>query len=399
MQLHIKKKAISIPHLYIICMMLVSCWEILMPTSFLDEVLLILFWIYIILNNINPPKKIILVVVAFVMWAMLGLIFNLSVSSYSLFILIDTLKPILMLITFLCIKIDDDYYKKILDTFCIINIPSALLGIVNGLFYNYLGRDPLIESGSLKYIDGELVLRSGGLVFVSGVFSDICAVLFVSILFTYKWDIKKIILLGIFCLGVLFGRGRFPLLLMLCGVIWYLWINLSRKLRRVLIFLVVFLVLGAIIPTVKYITTEYAFDLENQVRFVPYALLFTIPESILTFGLGVGNIGSTNSFIYNPNLYTKYGLMGVSDLDWEAQFGKLLVQTGLIGTIIWFFPFVFGFVKAFKSKNQYKNICIYITGYYLINLLMNKSYEVQILILVCASISYITRKEKTYGKY
>ena len=389
----LKWKPISLSNLYVFLLILVSCWEVIMPSSFFDEILLIGMLVYIGVKKCFLSRKMSLIITLFLTWSLIGILLSFHASGYSLFILIDSIKPLLMLVTFLAIRIDENYFKRIVEYYCIINIPSAIVGIINGVFYNYLGRELLIDSGSLKYIDGVLVERAGGLVFVSGVFSDICAMLFVCVLFMYKWDIKKIILLSLYLVGLLFGRGRFPLLLMATGVSWYLWVKLHNKYRKFLLFVIIGIMTIATGPLVKYILTEYAFDFENQVRFVPYSMLFIIPEQILFFGAGMGIVGSTDSYLYAADLYSKYGVDSSKGLDWEAQLGKLLVQTGVVGTVLWFYPFVCGLINAFKSKSIYRNVCIFIIGYYLINLTMNKSYEVQILVLVCSAISLVSKRK------
>ena len=364
-----------------------------MPSTYLDEILMIAFIPYIIYKRL-VNKKILIAIACFISWSTLGLLVNFNLNFYSLYIIVDTLKPIILLLCFMSIDINECRFKKILDCYCVVNVPSAIVGIINGYRYNYLGLDLIINSGSLKYIDGVLVERAGGLIFTSGVFTDVCAILFICILFVYEWNKKKVLLLGLFLIALLFGRGRFPLLLTILGICLYLWMKLNYKYRKVLLISIVAFIGFSLFLIVPYVMNEYAIDIENQVRFVPYYLIGSIPVQVMLFGLGIGNIGNENSYLYNSSLYFEYGVTHYAGWDWESQLGKLLVQTGITGAILWFYPFLHGLKKALKSRSKHRNVCVFLICYYLINLVMNKSYEVQILVLVCTAISHVCRMEE-----
>ena len=378
-----------IDEVLLLALAFVTSWAYIMPTSYFDEIFLVLLFGYILVTHKKLDNNLLKIILCYVIWCLLGLIMNMKMNLYSLIQLIDSLKPIIMLLCISAIKIDEEKTDSILHIFELINIPSIGVGIINAVRYNYLHMELLIDTGTLKIINGTIVERAGGLIGHSGVFSEVCAVLFIIVLFHEKTGTKKILKMAFYLIGLYCGRGRFPLVIAVAAIFWYFWKKISSQNKKYLFWIIIFTVVGLAYPIYLHVSDLFALDFQNQIRFVALRSVMKLLKDVLMFGVGIGNLGNSGSITNNYDLYRQLNMIGFGDVDWESQLAKSLLQTGLIGTILWYCPFILYFYKIYTKKRQdkYKNLTSFLLGYYIVNSFINKSYTLPFLVVLCVVIS------------
>jgi hypothetical protein len=310
-------------------------------------------------------------------------------SFYSFFQIFDNLKPMIMLLCVTAISVTEKKTDSFLHMFELVNAPSVAVGIINAVMYNYLHIGRLIDTGTLKRYGDVFLLRAGGFIGHSGPFSETCAVLFIVALFREKSGIKKWIKMAFFALGLYCGRGRFPLGVAVAAVFWYLWTKIAAKNRKYLIFAAIFIAILAAYPTFVYVLELFLPDLESQIRFHGFRTVLVLITSVLFFGVGIGTIGNEGSMAANYDLYSSLGIVRYGGKDWESQLAKSLLQTGVIGTVMWYTPFVKSLHKIYIGGGQgrYRNLTFFLLIYYIANSFINKSYTLPFLLLLCVLIS------------
>ena len=378
-----------IEQILIIGLIFVTSWKFILPSTWFDEVFLVIIVGYFVLIGKKVNRKYINVFAFYIIWCILGALLNRNINMYTIFSMLDNLKPILIFCIIISIKVSNNdviWYKKWAE---IINFPSVLIGILNGYLYNILGRDVLIDSGTLKYYGTILVHRSGGLIGHSGEFTELCAILFLLVLFIDKNTCSKYLKLAIYAIGIYCGRGRFPLALIFCGVVWYLWLHISKKNRKRLIFFVILSIFALIYPIYIYFINMFSLDIEYQIRFVALRKIMELLPYIVFFGVGCGAIGNTYSADYNSQLYRKLSIERYSGYDWESTFAKCMIQTGVIGTVLWFYVFFDAIIKMIKKRNAYRDLALLLMIYYVLNCFINKSYVMPMLAIVSVLVSSV----------
>lgn len=377
-------------------LVLVTSWAAIMPTSFLDETLLGALFIYIVVTKKKLNTKLVKCCAIYVIWCILGLLFNLRLSFYSIAQLIDSMKPMILLILVMALEWTENKVDCFIEFVKVINIPSVIVAIINSIRYNYLHQSLLIETGTLKEVDGRLIERAGGLLGHSGPFSTTCAVVFIAILFKSEENsTKKIISLLFWGMGLYVGKGRFPLIVAAGAVLFYLWNNLKKEWRKYFLVCLLSIVVLTVIPLYRFLTEIFSLDIESQIRFIAIRMIFVMIQYVIFFGVGIGNIGNTNSYLENSDLYVKYDILGSKGYDWESQFAKSMLQTGVIGTILWYYPFIYALRKVYGGReSRMKTLTIYLLWFFLINSIINKTYELPfLLIVVVLSSSQIVKVE------
>lgn len=379
---------LNIETFLLFAMIIVTSWAYLMPTTFFDEIITILLFFNIIFTHKKLNKSFLKTIIFYVIWCSGGLLVNRRINLYALIQLFDNLKPILILLCILAIRMTKERIELFLKMFEIVNFPSVVIGILTAYMYNYLHLNRIIESGTLKRYGNDIILRAGGLTGHSGAFTETCAILFLLVLFQEKSSIKKWIKIVFYALGLYCGRGRFPLVITILGVFWYIWGKLSKRSQKYLGVFIFFVASILLYPIFQYIKNTFMYDFNNQIRFHALKIVFILLTKVLFFGVGVGNIGNINSITNNYDLYLNLNMIKYGYIDWESHLAKCLLQTGIIGTIIWYFPFFKCLFRVYYTKqSKYKDILLFFISYYIINSFINKSYNLPFLLLLCALIS------------
>lgn len=379
---------LNIETFLLFAMIVVTSWAYLMPTTFFDEIITILLFFNIIFTNKKLNKSFLKTIIFYVIWCSGGLFINRRINLYALIQLFDNLKPVLILLCILAIRMTKERIELFLKMFEIINFPSIVIGILTAYMYNHLHLNRIIESGTLKRYGDDILLRAGGLIGHSGAFSETCAILFLLVLFQEKNNIKKWIKISFYALGLYCGKGRFPLFMVILGTLWYIWRQLPKKTQKYLIVFIVFIVNILSYPTFQYFKNIFMYDFNNQIRFHALKIVFILLANVILFGVGVGNIGNIHSITNNYDLYLGLNMIKYGYIDWESHLAKSLLQTGIVGTIIWYFPFFKCLFKIYNTKQEkYRDILLFFILYYIVNSFLNKSYNLPFLLLLCVLIS------------
>ncbi|MDK2830224.1 MAG: hypothetical protein PWP67_3060 [Clostridium butyricum] len=377
----------SIDELLIYMLILVTSWQFFMPSTWLDEFVIIVLVAYTIVQKKAINKNFLILVCTYVVYCSIGLLVNRRISFYSIFILVDNFKPILLLVFILELKISKEKLVSVLNFFEIVNIPSLIIGIINAVRYNYLHQDLIISTGTFKDINGVIIERAGGMLGHSGSFSEVCAVLVIITLFHPKQKFFRWIKIIFYFIALYFGRGRFPLAIVIIAFCYFAFLNISKSLRKYLIYLFIFIGVLLSFPTMQYVMETFSTDFENQVRFVALRAIFSLITNVLLFGVGIGCLGNEKSILYNIDLYRALDLIKYGMLDWESQFAKNLLQTGIVGTVIWYVPFISCLHKVIKSTGEYKIVTMYMLIFYITNTILNKGYSMPFLVVMCILVA------------
>lgn len=372
----------------IFLLVFISSYAFFMPTTYFDEIIILICFAYICITHKKIDKITLLFGVVYIVWCCVGLIFNFRLNQYSLLQMLDSIKLLFLLECVLSMKYSISETDKFTRMIQIVNIPSVVVGIINAVRYNYLHQPLLIETGTLKIIDGVLIERAGGLFGHSGPFSTICAVLFIIVLFRDEFNYKKVMKLAFWGVGLYCGRGRFPLIVAMAAIIYYLWYKISAKKRKYLMIMVIAVGIVCLYPMYKYATELYAVDIEYQVRFVALRMISKAWNNVALFGLGIGSIGNQYSMLYNYSLYQQLGAVRYGAFDWESQLAKSLLQTGIIGTILWYYPYIRGLKMCWQAEeNKDKRLAIFLVLFFLADSVINKTYDLPFTLIVFVFIS------------
>lgn len=359
-----------------------SSWDALLGTSFLDEISLILLIICAMIFRIKISKVPLVCLFVYSLVIFIGLLRGYGNITEG----INYIKCLVVIVLLPSIGLTDNDTNKILKIYKYTNALSALVGIVNYVCYNILHRSLIFESGNLKYIDGVLVHRMAGFCSFSGVMAVICLSLLVLDLFKKNKKISDYLWVCFWLLSIYCTKGRLPLYLSICIIVIYVCTILSKKIGKkfILAMLAICALIGLIfVPNIfEIILSQFAEDFENQIRWKAYIKINDIFStgivSILNllFGLGCGYLGTY----------------------YESHFAITLVETGLVGLIVWYIPLCYYLYKIIKSKGIYKNksATIIIVTYYLLNIFMNKSYDVPYLPIMCILLNGVNIKNEKF---
>jgi|GEM_PF-5140812 hypothetical protein len=384
----IKLSRIKLGEVLLMVLLLCSSWEFIVPVTVIDEVVLIVLILYIIIVHKKVDKLVIKIICIYIMYCLGGIVVNMRMNSSSITALVDNIKPIIFLVMITALSLDKNTIKRIVCFFERINVVSIFVGILNVICHNYLHINLLVGTGRIRMVAGKYVYRMGGLTGHTGIMSEICAILIILTIFNSKLQKKHFVKLAFYFMGMYFAGGRLPMIVSLVAIVFFMWGKIKLKMRK---YLLVFfgVVMGTFAyPVVNYVTQLYQTDIENQIRFIAIRLIYSMITSVLFFGVGIGNIGNANSIVYNRDLYQHLDVIRYGGFDWESTIAKNLLQTGVIGTALWYAPFLINFYRVIKSNGEYKNMTVFIFGYYLANTILNKAYSIPFLFILCILSSY-----------
>lgn len=355
--------------LILIIMVVGSSWDALLRTSYLDEFSLICLLLFTMVFRLKIDVRLFVCLLIYSLTCFVGLLRGYGGFGDA----INYIKCILMFVLLPFLGLTEHDKKKILNAFKYANAISVTVGIANYLCYNILHRSLVFESGNLKYIDGILVHRMAGFSSFSGVMATICLCLFILDLFKTNKKISDYLWIAFWFIGLYCTRGRFPFYVSICIIVFYFWRGLPQKWRRRVLPIVALIcaIVGVtmISSFFEYIFVQFSRDFQNQIRWKAYLKVDDILNSgwlsiiNIIFGVGCGYLGTV----------------------YESHFAITLIETGLIGLIAWYMPLLSYLLRLIKTsgQNEKNTVLIVILGFYLINIFINKSYDVPYLPIMC----------------
>lgn len=395
-KIRIKKPKFDFELLLLYGFILVTSWQIVMPTTYFDELFLIALIIYeIAVKKIKWDRKSFLAISIYVLYCCLGLVVNFRISMYSLFVLLDSIKPNILLLTVSALKLTDEKTKKVIKFFTVINLISVVIGLYNTYSFYYGNGHLLFDSGNRREVGNIIQYRMNGLTSHVGEMATNCLILIAIFLFKDKHKILDYILLGISFVGLLATRGRFTLIACVTFFAYFAWNKTHLKGKRKILVGIPFVIVIFIIFFGGNVLSYYAPDLENQVRFAAWKSIINLLPNVLMLGVGIGNIGNEKSILYNRDLYSKVNEVRFGNMDWESTIGKSLLQTGVFGTILLLYPLIRCLKKIIKARGEYHVLTLSLFLYYLVDLFLNKAYDIPFIGVLAILVSNQLSKGKT----
>lgn len=375
MRISLKIKKNDIFVVLLIIMVVGSSWDMFFGTSYIDEIALLGLLVFAMFFRLRINTLSICCISIYACICVLGMVRE----HGQLIDVFNYVKCMLMFVLVPQLGLSDENIIRIFAYFKYSNVISVAIGIINYINYNILHAPLLFESGNLKYIDGGLVHRMSGLCSFSGVMATICLFLLVCSLFKtekttidYFWSIYWFI--GLYC-----TKGRFSLFFAIVFIAYYTWIhvpyNTRKRLLPVILLTVIAVVVFVIPKLYDVILTEFASDFENQIRWRAYSKIndlfdsnFWAPLNLLV-GVGIGYLGTV----------------------YESHFAITFIETGAIGLLAWYIPLIFYLFRLLKQQDKGDdNITVMILlVFYMINSLINKSYDVPYLPMMCVFLNTI----------
>lgn len=308
---------------------------------------------------------------------------------------INTLKPFLLIETLSNIKINKkriNYYIKYL---IFLNIISIIYG-----FYNYY----LVNSGT--YIIGyyrQNVYRIQG-------FSGHPANLATLSLFTIIYEIKNIkskkvkktilsiVIILINLIAIYYTQSRVQLMATIMYIIYiFFYQNAKYKIIKVIIWLFLICIIGIIIININSIMSYYQVDLDNAIRFYAISKIPEVLNRYPILGTGIGSFSTKESITNYSYVYSEFNfsqsIINVASIRsvslFESNIAKQTIQTGMLGTIIYYLYFVIIY-KENKKSNEIAFWILFIVA----NSMLNLMYAIQLLIPLGLLIAENMMKEE-----
>lgn len=368
---------------FLICVMLIgSSWEAVLGTTYLDDITL-LFLIF--LFPFTHKKMDGYIFVSLIFYSILCLLSSLFYGNWNLIDWFDAFKALAMFAVIYFLDITDKERDFLIFFFKTVNSISILIGILNYILFNIFHSNVILDTGTYKYINGIYVHRMSGFMLHSGFMAETCAALLIITLF--KEEIKKFnyIEVSFYLFGVYCTRGRIPLAISCGAILFYILLKIRKHIREkwYIYLLIVGLAIGIMmsIPVYQYLRRVFSLDIEHQIRFIALRRIGEIFE------------GSSINII--KKIFLGCGVGYISTY-YESHFAITFLNLGILGVLIWYFPFFYAELKMRFLDNKYKVASMTLLAYYLANTIVNKSYTLPFLEIVC--IMLLRNNKSLYSK-
>lgn len=342
-------------------------YQEIVPT-FLDELFILLLIIYIVIfkrNNCKIRKRLVCSAIIYFFLAMITattrLYYDLDTYYMMFTSLLTNLKPLLVVLLFSMLTIADEYRDYIFKCFLVLNIPSALYSI-----YQYQNRFSVSSLG-LKMRNGTVRISglAGHPITYGFILVDMIFIIF-SLYNQKKIKSKVFVLTSILFLFALltFTQSRLPqLLVILFGAFVFIWSrNDSNKMLLIFSAVVVVIIL---IPLLGGTVIEVLEGESSSVRMLGIQTGFKTLTKFPLLGCGLGTFGTLSSVECNSYVYPLFNVWVnpqrnanlVSGCYFEAGFFQKITENGLLGTICYFYIFVY-YIRLALKKRQFLSFCL-----------------------------------------
>lgn len=401
---------------FLIMMLIIVCSYqriFLNISSFLDEILLILIFLFEIVKFIIKRKKI--NIKEIIPWAIFIVItmFNILLKKYEprayFEEIFNYLKIIILFETFRLANLDKQRYKRLMIFFVVINLISMLYGIFTFHFYKVIG-----YTVGDKFRNGVLRIRGlSGHPIALG-FSSLLVLIFMYEL--KKENKKQKIISCIIGLISLYSLYLTQSRIVLAFAIGYFIFKILQKIveknnkkKNLFIAIIICLIIGistiTIISNINNIKNYLSDDIENTIRMYALQKSFEVFVKYPILGTGVGTFSDSASIKYNSYVYSEFNFYRFKDFlteesgnVFESYLAKVIIETGIIGIL---FHIVF-FKRYFKiAKRTNSTALYYLLICMCISMILNKAYQIPFVIGMAVIISnknYMLLKEKKTEK-
>ncbi len=371
----------------------------IIPFKFLDELItILLIGIHIVKNKklVIDKKKIILLLIYILITFLTVLIRKYYLEAY-IMDLIYTLKPFILLEAISCTNISDKNLNKYIRFLITINTFSIVYA-----FYNYY----LASKGI--YIEGGLyrnwVYRPDGFSGHPANLANICMIS-IAYLFQNIQNIKSkksklyilIIVLNLSC--IYFTLARLQLFIIIIYVMYFIYQKINKTSIKIMVFL---LLAGSCIFTLmdyKKILNNYTNDIDNAIRFQAIKKVPEVLNKYPLLGTGVGSFSTKESIELNSYVYNEFNFSNIiietakkSSMSlFESNMAKQLIQTGILGTLLYYSYFFMLYKKIRNNDRKSINAKFWLI-FIVISSALNVIYDVQLLVPLALLIANINTK-------
>ncbi len=366
--------------------------------NYLDEFIIILILVINILINdkiVINKKKIILLISYFLISIITLIIRAYDVEAYVID-LIYTIKPFILIEVISSLKLNTKQFDRCMNFFIILNTFSIFYG-----FYNsYLSHQGIYITNGL-YRDW--VYRIEGFSGHPANMASLC--LFTIVYIVNKMQIiknqntksiMKVIQIGLVLLNIVaiyYTLARVQLFALILYFLFLIYNKIKRYNKKVLfIILIVTITIIAIIISmnIEKILYEYEGDFENAIRFYAISKIPEVLNKYPILGTSLGSFSTeesikNNSYVYTEFQFATYILNTAKEVStslFESNFAKQMIQTGLLGTLL-YYSYFYILYKENKNNFHAKYWILFVVA----NSILNLIYSVQILVPLALIIS------------
>lgn len=369
--------------------------------SILDELIVILLLgIGIIKNkNIFFDKKKMILFFIYVCITFITLILRRYYVDAYLVDLIYTLKPFILIEVLISLQIPRYKMQKYINYMTIINTISILFGLYN---YYVASTGVFIQGGSYR----ENEYRLSGF---SGHPANIASLSLFTILYYFEEKIilhskkskRYILLILLNVIALYLSAARMQMFIGICYIIYRIYMNKKDKIFRILITVLIIVVVFVIIMNINLIFDYYQKDLESAIRFYAISKIPDVLYEYPLLGTGLGTFSTEESIEKNSYVYSKFDFASskvevaarMTTSMFESNIAKQLIQTGILGTIVYYAYFLFLY-KQIKKKEKDEYLIKFWIIFIIINSILNLAYNIQILVPFALLVSSNLRRKE-----
>lgn len=401
------KKFDIIGEIFIIFLMIVMSYQSIFSKycAFLDEFIILFLLIFsLILIFLKKKdfeiKQYIFISGYIVLTAITALIRQYNFLMYIVEIL-NYVKIIILFESLKTLKIERERLNRLIKYFVIINIPSILCGIYQILRF-------LFTDNATGFMYRNNKIRIEGLAGHPIILGMIGVILFyfsLSNMKSIKKDVKHLMICILSVAIVILTGSRFPLVLLAIIILYELYFRLKEKysINSKIILKIMFciILISLVLVAINYKKIgAYIYNEKSSIRI--YSLT-KVPEILIKYpilGTGIGTYSCRASIQYNSTVYEefnfskdmiKFATENISS-GFESHLAKQLIETGILGTLLYYGYFINFLYVAINKKN--KNVILFVS-IVLLNSIINQIYSIPLILIVGILISnmYLEQEE------
>lgn len=402
------KKMEKVLEFLIIFLMIIMSYQSIFSRycSFLDEFVIIGLFIISILYIIFEKKyydikncNYIIIIFMFLTLATFLLrkynivMYVIEIFNYiKIFILFESLK---------IAKINEAKLNKLIKYFFIINIPSMICGL-----YQILRFELTSETNGFMYRNNTIRIDGfAGHPITLGMIGTIIFYFSISNIKSLKKDTKYLIISIISFIIVILTKSRFPLVISIFMLLYEFIFRLKEKYniskKNIIIAISCILLIMLIILSMNYKKIEeYIENERSSIRLYSLEMVPRILSKYPILGTGVGTYSCKVSIQYKSTVYEEFDFskhmlnFATENISsgFESHLAKQLIETGIMGTVLYYGYFINMLHCAIKKKNK-DMICFILVM--LVNSIINQIYSIPLVLILGILISNMYVKEES----
>ena len=327
--------------LFILLFLLITSYQSIFP-NFSDEILIIIWFGYFLINvllrKVILSKKLKLSISMASLYIIISLFTLLLMNGIhkAYFIdIINDLKIFMLFILFSSISLNSNDIKNIMKIYIILLIPNMVIAI-GDFIQVYIFKVNIL--GQMRNGVARISALSGHPIHLGYITMSVGL-----------WKIynKKYIQSFIYVLILLGTQTRLAINIFGIGIVLLILnkiINLfSKKLNKMFISMLILMIPILVITNYSGIKSYLEDDIKHTIRFYGIKKSVDILEDYPLLGTSIGTFNGKGSLLYNKTVYNAYefrqhylDLALISSSGFESQLARQLIETGILGTILYY---------------------------------------------------------------